>query len=352
MRVLIVGQGLAGTLLHYSLWKKGIQAVIVDQGHDRASTALAAGIINPVTGRTPKKAWMIDTLWPVAQAMYQELDQLLTAYQEEGEAPLWNEMLFYRPLKDMGACNDWDSIAGNSGMEAWIQDSTANHPFKTYFPGVEWAVVKAARVNVRWMIRAYRQWVMASSDRGEIIADQLTQEDLTLQGEQAIYQGRVYDVVVACTGAFKAFEWWSGEWIKQNKGEALFVKVPEPPMNGMLKAGILVAPLSDTIAWIGSKDSWNPDHDGPTQEGWDHLTSGWQHTFHASPEVLFHGAAMRPVTRDRRPIMGWKAGTPWAIFNGLGTKGSSLGPYWAERMAEFLLGNADIPGEVGTDRFS
>ncbi|HBA65740.1 MAG TPA: FAD-dependent oxidoreductase, partial [Methylococcaceae bacterium] len=46
---LIVGQGLAGSLLAFELIQRNAQVMVVDDGRENASE-VAAGLINPVTG--------------------------------------------------------------------------------------------------------------------------------------------------------------------------------------------------------------------------------------------------------------------------------------------------------------
>ena len=48
---LIVGQGLAGTLLAAELEGRGQSIQVVDNNYPRAASKVAAGIMNPVTGR-------------------------------------------------------------------------------------------------------------------------------------------------------------------------------------------------------------------------------------------------------------------------------------------------------------
>ena len=64
---LIVGQGICVTFLSWYLAKAGRSFAIIDnKGIDTASR-VAAGIINPVTGRRIVKTWMIDDVMPFAK---------------------------------------------------------------------------------------------------------------------------------------------------------------------------------------------------------------------------------------------------------------------------------------------
>ena len=62
---MIVGQGLAGSLLASELLDAGKTIQIFDADHEGAASAIAAGIINPITGRRLVKSWMIMSFYPL-----------------------------------------------------------------------------------------------------------------------------------------------------------------------------------------------------------------------------------------------------------------------------------------------
>ncbi|HYD83061.1 MAG TPA: hypothetical protein VEA63_03390, partial [Opitutus sp.] len=72
--LLIVGQGLAGTLLAWELERAGLTFEIADEGHGRAASRVAAGIINPITGQRLVKSWRVDALLPVARATFRAIE--------------------------------------------------------------------------------------------------------------------------------------------------------------------------------------------------------------------------------------------------------------------------------------
>ena len=63
---LIIGQGLAGSLLAWELIQRDCKVVIIDNGKENASQ-VAAGLINPITGMRFVKSADVDTLLPAAK---------------------------------------------------------------------------------------------------------------------------------------------------------------------------------------------------------------------------------------------------------------------------------------------
>ena len=70
---MVVGQGISGTFLSWYLHRANKSFFVVDRHDPTSSSRVAAGIINPVTGRRIVKTWMIDTLLPFALSAYKTL---------------------------------------------------------------------------------------------------------------------------------------------------------------------------------------------------------------------------------------------------------------------------------------
>ena len=70
---LIIGQGICGTWLSWYLKKENKQFLVIDNNLNDSASRVAAGIINPVTGRRIVTTWMIDELIPFAWEAYNEI---------------------------------------------------------------------------------------------------------------------------------------------------------------------------------------------------------------------------------------------------------------------------------------
>jgi len=63
---IIIGQGIAGSVLSYKLVNRGYSIQVVDAYSELNSTMASAGIMNPITGRSFVKTWKVETLWKEA----------------------------------------------------------------------------------------------------------------------------------------------------------------------------------------------------------------------------------------------------------------------------------------------
>ena len=71
--VLIIGQGISGTCLSWYLNKENISFIVIDDERKNAPSRVAAGIINPVTGRRIVRTWMIEELLSYTWDFYSRL---------------------------------------------------------------------------------------------------------------------------------------------------------------------------------------------------------------------------------------------------------------------------------------
>jgi glycine/D-amino acid oxidase-like deaminating enzyme len=68
--------------------------------------------------------------------------------------------------------------------------------------------------------------------------------------------------------------------------------------------------------------------------------------------LLEHTAAIRPATLERRPFIGFHPTQPAiGIFNGMGTKGCSLAPFFAPQLVQHIQHQSPLLPEADVQRF-
>ena len=136
------------------------------------------------------------------------------------------------------------------------------------------------------------------------------------------------------------------------KGEALIVEINDLPRNQMYKFGTTIVPWQNNLFWVGSNYEWNFTNDSPT----DNFKLKTQQTLKQILKLPFkthyHLSAVRPANIERRPFVGFHPKYKnIGVFNGMGTKGCSLTPYFANEFVQHLLYNTPINKEVDIKRF-
>jgi glycine oxidase len=100
VRYIIVGQGIAGTVLAHTFLKHRTPFVIIDDPKLSQASKIAAGLYNPVVFKRLVKSWKVDELLPFMDGFYREAEQLLNEkfyfkktivklFTEEQEKALW-----------------------------------------------------------------------------------------------------------------------------------------------------------------------------------------------------------------------------------------------------------------------
>lgn len=89
-----------------------------------------------------------------------------------------------------------------------------------------------------------------------------------------------------------------------------------------------------------------------SEHGLEELKAKMESVSNVNYQVLQHQAGIRPTVRDRRPLLGVSTVMDNCfILNGLGTKGISLAPYFAQHLADYILRQQPLMPEVNWRRW-
>lgn len=333
---IIVGQGLAGTLLGYFLEKAGKRILFIDNGYKTAATKVAAGIFNPITGRRFVKSWMIDELFPFAKATYAELEKEL-------EIPIFYSYNIVRTLFNHVEENHW---LLRSDLPENIPYVIEAPTFGSYKGKVQESfsileLKESGRADIFSLVKKKRRlW----EEKGQVIESEFDYEKIGFHSDHVTYDGIEAEKIIFCEGyRARANPYFSYLDYKPTKGEVLLVKIPNTSFDKMLKHKLYIVPFGEDLYWVGATNDWNNIDDIPTEDNRKYLENRLSSFLEVPFEIVDHLAAVRPTVKDRRPLLGLHPTyEALAIFNGLGTKGASLGPYWAREMCDFLLGKQSL----------
>ena len=342
---LLVGQGLAGTLLAHFLIRKGQRVGIIDEARSDAASRVAAGIINPITGRRYVKSWRVDELIPFAEETYRALEAELGIH-------IYHPRHILRALFNQGEENDWLARSGEAGYQSYILDQADLEAYASCTqPAYGYGEVRqAAQVDIGDLVIAYRKRLLAE---GCLLAEQFDHQKLELPAGLVRYGSWQADRLVFCEGhRATANPFFNYLPFGGAKGEVLLVRIPGADFEKILKHRVFIVPLSNGLYWVGATYDWNFKDSAPTEKGGQFLRERLEDILTVPFEIVARQAAVRPTVRDRRPFLGRhpEFGRLF-IFNGLGTKGASLGPFWADQMAAYLTEDQPLDPAVHIERF-
>jgi glycine oxidase len=357
---LVVGQGLAGSVLAYSLLKAGQKVVILDNNPVVSASKIAAGTINPVTGRRLVKSWRIDEFLLVAAEFYTELEVFLGVR-------LWHERCVYKILKNAEEENQWSYRANFESYRAYMEPEilseqdlhVAENLTKTGFlkPFQFAKTLKAAQVNIPLLVSEMRKYFL---EKAILWQEEFDFSKIHLETGACGYKDYSFKKILFAEGAQAVRNpFFNFLPFQPDKGEMLCVKIHDFSFKNILKNNIAIVPLHDTQNgapfnfWVGATNDTQFSDISPSPQNKTLILNELAHIFSGKFEVINHQAAVRPTVAERRPFLGLHADFPQlGIFNGLGTKGALLAPYWAQHLAAHLLENKPLELEADIRRFN
>lgn len=341
---IIVGQGITGSLLSYLLKQNGHRIMVFDPGLSETSSRIAAGLINPVTGRNYVKSWMHETLMPKAQEVYHQIEKDL-------QIKLLHSIDIVRVFKNSREEERWMLRTGDDGYAKYLseaQTDNLNRIFKTDMPhGV---VSGGFHLDTRVLLDNIRNWLLEKRCLRE---EAFNHDLLVFENGQWRYQEISAKSVIFCEGAsalknpyFKYLPFWP------SKGEVFVLDVPGYEKDLTVKRKQFTHPMRDGTIWFGSGNTLDPKDELPTETAYAELKSELEKYYAFDYRILKHRAAIRPTVKDRRPLIGEHPDHPGLfILNGMGTKGASLAPFFTTHFIDFLNGNCELRSDIDIGRF-
>ncbi len=293
------------------------------------------------------KSWRIDAFLPIARTTYKAIENLL-------RVSIWQEKVLFRTIKSVEEENQWllrssyedylpycsDKILTIHSSEGEIEEQMKLEKWGKRIAILQkhsslGMIKQAAQVNVPALIVHFKQYLLSSN---AYFKDFFSYNDLKIGINEVYYKNYTADKIIFCEGA-KAVENPYFNWLPFNpdKGELLIVKIPGLNLSQLFKHHITIVPLGDNLYWVGATNDWNFLDDKPCEENKQLIIRELQEILNIPFEIVSHQAAIRPTVKDRRPFIGIHPDYPsLGIFNGFGTKGASLIPYWADNFTDIL----------------
>ncbi len=342
---LIVGRGIAGNTLALTLLEQGASIKVVDSPNTNSSSRIAAGLFNPFTGKRTTKTWLAEEIFPFLHQFYKRME-------EKAGVHFLHDRPIYRPFLSHADYNDWSVRSTEEDFSAFIN----SHPeHSKYSPWINNPIgglecKQSGYVDVSLYLDSSK---LILEKTGALIEDHFLYVDLQQTSEGVLWKGQQYRYVVFCEGV-QAMQnpFFPKLPMVPNKGEIMTLAIPDFPLTEIISKGVFLVQKKEGHFQLGSTYRWVFNHEEPEQKGKEELISKFTKWFKPSFQEISITAGVRPASKDRRPLMGCLEQNPFfLIFNGLGTKGVSLAPYWANHMAEYILHQKDLDPEVDIRRF-
>lgn len=341
---IVVGQGLAGSAIALQLLKAGKIILVIDEASKNTSSQVAAGLFNPVTGKNAVKTWRADELFPYLHQFYKEAEGL-TGQRFFFQKPL------YRPFSSIHEQNDWMGKSADESYRRYIEkiDTTSGYANVLKDPYGGLLLKQCGYLNTSLYLKAVRQYITL---RSHFIDDYFDLEQVRFEGDHIGYKGWQAAKIIFCQGERSGDnKWFKDLPIRPLKGEILTIKSAWYK-DVIFNRGVYMVP-GDMHGEYRVGSTYNNDVlPGISVKGRHELEEKLSELVQFPYTVTAQTWGIRPTTADRRPILGsHPENDRLVIFNGLGTKGVSLAPYFSEVLFRWLENKGPLNKEVSITRY-
>lgn len=344
MQYLIVGQGLAGTMLAHQFLKTGKTFKIIDPGVNESSR-VAAGIMNPIVFRRVTKSWMVDQCLPEAVRQYRELEELLGV-----------RFLFEREIRRAFSSEQekewWEQKSALEEFNGYIDSPGSATPPPTYLkaPFGNEMVHRVHYVETKMFIDTNRSFF---KEKGVLLEDTFDYDCITDEG--CLLDGIRFDKIIFCEGyQSRKNPFFSYLPVNATKGQILDLEIPlVTNRSEVLNRKCFVLPLENGAFKAGATYEWDSPDTLITEAARKELEEKIAGLIDAPFSVTGQEAGVRPTTDDRRPLLGCHPERDdLYFFNGLGTKGYLLAPYFAGEIFLSVTENKPVLKDADLVRFA
>jgi len=305
-----------------------------------SSSKVAAGLFNPLVFKRLTQSWKAEELIPFLKERYSQLEKLLGV-----------SFLHFVPIsKILPTPNEldlWRKKREKENLKAFI-----GQDYSIQINGIKEElilgdVVSSGYVDLKSFLSAATEYFH------HFLIDEVFSFADFIPSEKPVYKGVYYDGVIFCEGFHvQQNPYFSFIPFKPVNGDVLSVIIPSYDYSKTLNKNFFLLPFGDGTYRLGATYNWDNLVFEPSETAKADLLKRVKEFVEGDVKVLQHEAGVRPSCADRRPVLGpHPVYKNLFIFNGLGTKGVMLAPYFAKQMGEFLVNEKPLEHEVSVQRF-
>jgi len=342
---IIVGRGLAATTLAHTFYQHQISFKIIGDPNLSTSSKVAAGIWNPVVFKRLTKSWLAEDLVPCLLAFYSECEQCL-------QKKIITERPIIKPFTEDQEKILWKKKA-TTDLKNFLEPDVQSLPTPEleYFKIINgYGIVRnSGNLNVSDFLEASSGFF-----KEHILEEVFDYRLLQTSWDHVKYKELEAKHIIFCEGYLVKdnpfFNWIP---LKPAKGEILTIDAPELRLkNSIFNRNGFLMDISKGRYRAGATYAWDDLTRESTEKGLEELHSKIRQMISCDYSVIKREAGIRPSSVDRRPIIGaHPIHQNLFVFNGLGTKGVMLAPYFVKNFVNFYLQKEQLNKEVDIKRF-
>lgn len=329
--ILILGQGLAGSILAWKLIKLGFNIVVIDNNHKSSASKVAAGILNPITGRRLSLHPDITSLLPAAIAFYREIENSLHI-----------QCIQQKDMLRIIDSQETLDLFKRRALEPVYQDYLGSYNAPNSFvnsihdPFGSFIIKQSAYLDTQTFLRAIRKFL---EERKCLIEMDFDYSELKLLTNGIKYKNIKAELMIFCEG-YKALKnpWFQHLQFQYAKGEILTINLDNHLPDYIINQRKWLLPQGDHKFKAGSNYDCNTLDETPTLAAKNEIISELSKSIkNFMPEIIEHKGGIRLNTTVYKPVAERHPQyLQLAIFNAFASKGSFLIPSHADSLIKLL----------------
>ena len=262
-------------------------------------------------------------------------------------------MPVYKPFASVEEQNEWMGKSADHEYLDYVWQffppGTFDNRVRDPFGGM--TLRQSGYIDTRSYLHAVRHYLDA---RSAFRAEKFHIGNLDINETAVRYENIAAKKIIFCQGVENDSNPWFNRFrVNSLKGE--FIKIQcDWRKDVILNRGVHVVPGSEENQWrVGATYNWNDNSPEVTAWAKTELSGKLEELIRVPYTITGQQCGFRPTTRDRKPIIGAHPDyQSMIIFNGLGTKGVSLAPYFSEVLIRWMENKGTIEKEADVSRFN
>ena len=327
---IIVGQGIAGSMMAYMLHLQQIPFIVIDPGYVNTASRIAAGMFTPITGKRK-------TIQPLALQQISFAVKTYRAAEELIGCSFLHAENVYQVYVSESEQNDWMAKSAQCDYSELI----SIHP--NPLPHIKQEIGACEITNSGWvdcgiMINGFADWLHRN---GALLSVEFIYSDLKIGEDAMEYHGIKFKNIIFCEGYRAVVNPFFNENIIPCKGDMLTIQYDQAAMSKIIKKNsIYLVGKGNGIFKAGSTYHWNNSNNEPDEVDKAVLKMQLEAMLEKDFSVINHQSAIRPTTKNREVIVRQHPDySGMFMLNGMGTKGVLQAPWFTERLVKLVLAN-------------
>jgi hypothetical protein len=307
--ILIIGQGIAGTITSYQLINKGYSVGIINNTIQTPSSKLASAIINPLSGKKWHQIAHFNAFLEDSLSSYKGIEKIMNQSILQPK----DHVYFFQSKEEQ-------IIAKQQINPAWYEINEEK-AFKDINSPHGYAQIKQCYcIDQNILFEKWKQFIAH-----HYYYDASSFEQSALKYENNCWQYRDVQArnIIFCEGiGAKQNPFFNNLPFTKNRGDVLYVNIAGLDNNYIYSFKERLVPIQDQLFWLGSNHTWEYTDLLKNEEWAIRCLQDLQEQLPYPIQLIDHKVAERPTSIGQQAMaMQHKDYPNMGLLNGLGTRG-------------------------------